>query len=120
MERVTFNRIAAVGVALLFIIGSTITGEGGSHYRASQTGRTRLVGQIRAYEIGERNGYECGLREAREDRRRNNRYNDAIRFSFRDNRWGYLRQYGLEDDYRNGFRRGYAAGYRAGFSLNRR
>ncbi len=66
-------------------------------------------------EIAQRNGYECGLREGREDRR------DWRSFDFRRNRvyreatQGYRDAFDDEEDYRQAFRQGFENGYRNGF-----
>ena len=114
MSKSRINSIKTVLMGLLVITGSIVPSEAGARYRPNQ------MRQIQAYQIGERNGYELGLREAREDRRRNKRYDETLNFSPRDSRWGFLSQYRFEDDYRRGFRQGYASGYRVGFSSFRR
>ena len=66
-------------------------------------------------EIAQRNGYEYGLREGREDRRdwrsadfrRNRVYREATQ--------GYRGAFDDEEDYRQAFRQGFENGYRNGF-----
>ena len=66
-------------------------------------------------QIAQRSGYECGLREGREDRRdwrsadfrRNRVYREATQ--------GYRDAFDGEEDYRQAFRQGFENGYRNGF-----
>lgn len=66
-------------------------------------------------EIAQRNGYESGFREGREDRR------DWRSFDFRRNRVyreatnGYRDTFDDEEDYRQVFRQAFENGYRNGF-----
>ena len=66
-------------------------------------------------EIAQRNGYEYGFREGREDQR------DWRSFDFHRNRiyreamQGYRDAFDDEEDYRQAFRQGFENGYRNGF-----
>jgi len=115
-EATTMKWMKAYGVPMLMLALLVVAG---SPVSVEAQGR-QMFNQRQAYQTGERNGYEYGLREGREDRRRGRRYNDRLNLNLRDNRWGYASHYRHEDDYRRGFRQGYVAGYRAGFETNRR
>jgi flagellar biosynthesis/type III secretory pathway protein FliH len=66
-------------------------------------------------EIAQRNGYECGFREGREDRRDWRSFNFRFNRIYREARYGYRDAFDDEEDYRQAFRRGFENGYRNGY-----
>lgn len=67
------------------------------------------------WQIAERNGYEYGLRDGREDWRLGSSFDHKRGRAWRDGRWGYRPEYRHRNAYRDGFREGYQDGYRQGY-----
>jgi flagellar biosynthesis/type III secretory pathway protein FliH len=66
-------------------------------------------------EIAQRNGYEYGLREGREDRRDWRSYDFRRNRIYREAMYGYRDAFDDEEDYQQAFRRGFENGYRNGY-----
>ena len=66
-------------------------------------------------EIALRNGYECGFREGRDDRRAWRSFNFYRNRIYREAMHGYRPTFDNENEYKQAFRRGFENGYRKGY-----